>query len=322
MLRKIILATAILAPLSAPALSADTINFGIIATDSSSNLKKIWLPLLNDMEKQTGYSVKPFFASDYAGVIEGMRFKKVDIAWFGNKSAMEAVDRASGEVFAQNIGAGGAPGYWSHIIVHKDSPFKKLEDVLKCEKTLNFGIGDPNSTSGYLVPTTFIFAARNIDPAQCYKTVRGANHAANALSVANKLVDVATNNNESLERLQVNNPTARAKIRIIWKSPLIASDPLVWRKDLDAGAKAKLSAFLYGYGKNAEERKVLAGMKLEKFVKSTDNQLLPIRQMAVNKDIMKIKADKKLSEADRKTKLDALQKKAAAIASKMATATN
>ena len=39
-----------------------------------------------------------------------MRFNKVHVAWFGNKSAMEAVDRASGEVFAQMVNADGTPG--------------------------------------------------------------------------------------------------------------------------------------------------------------------------------------------------------------------
>ena len=39
-----------------------------------------------------------------------MRFNKVQVAWFGNKSAMEAVDRASGEVFAQMVAADGSPG--------------------------------------------------------------------------------------------------------------------------------------------------------------------------------------------------------------------
>src|SRR6056297_3213970 len=128
--------------------NAETINFGIISTESTTNLKKQWVPFLEAMSKQTGLTVKPFFATDYAGVIEGMRFNKVQLAWFGNKSAMEAVDRAKGEVFAQTVAADGSPGYWSHIIVHTDSPFKTLDDVLKCDKKLNFGIGDPNSTSG------------------------------------------------------------------------------------------------------------------------------------------------------------------------------
>jgi len=51
--------------------------------------------------------VKPFFASDYAGIIQAMRFDKVDIAWLGNKSALEAVDRSGAQIFAQTVGRNG-----------------------------------------------------------------------------------------------------------------------------------------------------------------------------------------------------------------------
>ena len=294
--------------LTATGAFAQELNFGIISTESSANLKQVWDPFLADMEKKTGLKVKGFFASDYAGVIEGMRFKKVDIAWFGNKSAMETVDRANGEVFAQTVDKDGNPGYWSHIIVHKDSPFKTLDDVLKCDRTLDFGIGDPNSTSGFLVPTTFIFSARSIDPKTCFKTVRNANHEANGLAVANKLVNVATNNSESLARLKQTAPAKAAEIRVIWTSPLIPSDPLVWRKDLDDAAKKKIAEFILSYGtKSEQERKVIAALGWAPFRKSDDNQLLPIRQMEVNKAIAKIKSDASLSDADKKAKIAPLQ---------------
>jgi len=81
----------------------EQINFGIIPTESTTALEKSFKPFLEDMEDFLGIQVKPFFASDYAGIIEAMRFNKVDIAWYGNKSAIEAVDRAGGEVFAQTI---------------------------------------------------------------------------------------------------------------------------------------------------------------------------------------------------------------------------
>ena len=60
---------------------AQDINFGIISTESSQNLKADWQPLLDDMAKQTGFKVNAFFAPDYAGVIEAMRFNKVHVAW-------------------------------------------------------------------------------------------------------------------------------------------------------------------------------------------------------------------------------------------------
>ncbi len=313
MLRALMAASVAVTMTVAPARAAEEINFGIISTEASSNLKKIWDPFLADMEKGTGLKVNAFFASDYAGVIEGMRFKKVQIAWFGNKSAMEAVDRAEGEVFAQTVAASGEDGYYSHIIVHKDSPFKSLDDVLKCDKSLDFGIGDPNSTSGFLVPTTFIFSARSIDPKQCFKTVRNANHEANALAVANKLVHAAANNSENLERIAKTAPEKAKEIRVIWTSPLIPSDPLVWRKDLDAGLKKKIGDWLFAYGKTDAEKKVLAGLQWAPFKKSDNNQLLPIRQMELNKEIMKLKGDEKTAAADKTAKLAELEKQFAEV---------
>lgn len=299
---------------AAPAQAEEEINFGIISTEASTNLKKIWDPFLADMQKGTGLKINAFFASDYAGVIEGMRFKKVQIAWFGNKSAMEAVDRADGEVFAQTVAANGEAGYYSHIIVHKDSPFQKIDDILKCDKSLDFGIGDPNSTSGFLVPTTFIFSAKSIDPKQCFKTVRNANHEANALAVANKLVNAAANNSENLERLAKTAAEKAKEIRVIWTSPLIPSDPLVWRKDLDAGLKQKFASWLFAYGNSgdaaadAPARKVLAELQWAPFKKSDNNQLLPIRQMEVNRAIMKLQGDDKIAAGEKATKLADLQK--------------
>jgi len=305
-----IAALALSASLAGSALAETTeLNFGIISTESTQNLKTTWVPFLEAMEKGTGIKIKPFFASDYAGVIEGMRFGKVDVAWFGNKSAIEAVDRSNGEVFAQTVDGDGNPGYWSLLLAHKDSPINKLEDVLKCDGSLNFGIGDPNSTSGFLVPTTFVFAKNGIDPKKCFKTVRNANHETNALAVANKQVDIATNNTENLRRLETTNPEARANIKIVWQSPLIPSDPLVWRKDLAGDAKQKVYTFIMSYGRigSPEEvaaaRQVLKALEWAPFKPSSDAQLYPIRVLAVSKDMAKIENDDKLSDADKKAKL-------------------
>ena len=112
---------------TAKAEMPNPLTFGIISTESSQGLKKSFTPFLEDMSKALGVKVKAFFASDYAGVIEAMRFKKVDVAWFGNKSAMEAVDRANGEIFAQTVDISGNPGYWSLVLAPKDSPLEKVE---------------------------------------------------------------------------------------------------------------------------------------------------------------------------------------------------
>ncbi|CDL34047.1 Phosphonate ABC transporter phosphate-binding periplasmic component (TC 3.A.1.9.1) [Enterobacter hormaechei] len=226
------------------------LNFGIISTESQQNLKPQWEPFLKDMETKLGIKVNAFFAPDYAGIIQGMRFNKVDIAWYGNLSAMEAVDRANGQVFAQTVAADGSPGYWSVLIVNKDSPINNLNDMLAKRKELTFGNGDPNSTSGFLVPSYYVFAKNNVSASDFKRTVN-ASHETNALAVANKQVDVATNNTENLDKLKTSAPDKLKEIKVIWKSPLIPGDPIVWRKNLSENTKDKVYDFFMNYGKNA-----------------------------------------------------------------------
>ena len=105
------LLTALVLSASSLTALAQEINFGIIATDAASVQRERWEPFFRDMEKKTGLTVKSFYAPDYAGVIEAMRFNKVQVAWYGNKAAMEAVDRANGEIFAQVRYKDGSYGY-------------------------------------------------------------------------------------------------------------------------------------------------------------------------------------------------------------------
>ena len=303
-------------PLAGLAQDLKEINFGIISTESSQNLKSDWQPVLDDMAKKLGMKVNGFFASDYAGIIEGMRFDKVQVAWFGNKSAMEAVDRASGEVFAQMINADGTLGYYSHLIVHKDSPIKSLDDMLKQGKNLSFGNGDPNSTSGFLVPGYYVFSQNNIDPKTFFKVSRGANHESNALAVANKQVDVATNNSENLDKIKDKLPAKFNDIRVIWTSPLIPSDPLVIRKDMAEPLKGKVKDFFYNYGKGSQQEKdnLYKLSKLSSFKVSTNSQLIPIRQLELFKDRNKIDADASLAAADKQSKLADIDRQLAALA--------
>ena len=298
-------------PVFAQSQDLKEINFGIISTESSQNLKIDWQPLLEDMAKKTGYKVNAFFAPDYAGIIEGMRFNKVHVAWYGNKSAMEAVDRANGEVFAQMVNADGTQGYYSHLIVHKDSPLKSLDDVIKNSKNLSFGNGDPNSTSGFLVPSYYVFAQNKIDAKTAFKVSRGANHETNALAVANKQVDVATNNSENLDKIKDRMPEKFKDIRVVWTSPLIPLDPLVMRKDLPEPTKQKLKDFFYSYGQGGQSEKdtLMKISKLSGFKPSTNAQLVPIRQLELFKDRNKFEADAAMPAGEKQAKMADIDRK-------------
>ncbi|MGE8360571.1 phosphonate ABC transporter substrate-binding protein [Pseudomonas sp.] len=294
------------------------INFGIISTESSQNLRSTWDPFLKAMSEKTGMKIKAFFAPDYAGIIQGMRFDKVDVAWYGNKAAMEAVDRAGGEVFAQTVAANGSQGYYSLMVAHKDSPINSVEDMLKNAKNLTFANGDPNSTSGYLVPGYYVFAQNKVDANRIFKRALNGSHEVNALSVANKQVDIGTFNSEGMERLEITAPDKAAQLKVIWTSPLIPSDPMVWRKNLSADDKAILREFFMTYGDQPEELKVLEGLQWGKFRAADDDQLLPVRQLELFKQRSDVANNDKLSDGDKQAKLKELDEQLATLEQRMA----
>ncbi len=291
------------------------INFGIIATEKAGALRQMWEPFLADMSKATGMKVNGFYATDYAGIIEAQRFNKIQVAWYGNRSAMDAVDRSNGEVFAQFVDLDGTPGYYSYLITHKDSGITSLDQVLKNGKSYSFGIGDPASTSGTLVPTYYVFTMNKLDPRTHFRVTRSSNHEGNFLAVLNKQVDVATSNSEMTDKVKEKTPERMEQIRILWTSPLIPRDPLVWRKDLPADVKQKVRDFVLAYGKDDREKEILKNMyRLAGFKASSDSQLIPIRQLELAKDRKKFEDDTNLSDADKRARLADIDAKLDALA--------
>lgn len=261
--------------------------FSILSAESQASAEADWAPFLADMSKALGRPVKAFYGSNYTALIEAMRFKQTDLGWFTNQSGLEAVRRADGEVFARSVNPSGVDGYEAVVIVKRGSGLT-LDKILACGKTINFGMGDAKSTSGTLAPMTFLFAPRKIDPSSCFKTVRSANHETNLFSVAGGMLDAATNNTASMDRLRLLNTdvakTTLGNVEIVWRSPRIPEDPLVWRKDLDPALKKQLADFMFGYGvgdtpEAARQRAILEQIQTKPFVPANDSHLLPVREM-------------------------------------------
>ena len=267
------------------------LRFSIVAPEAASSLEAFWKPIIADMVKTTGLKIVPYFGANYTALVEALRFKQTDFGWFTNFSGLEAVRRGGGEVFARTFDPSGDDGYRGVVIVPAKSKLT-LEDVMKCDKTLSFGIGDAKSTSGTLAPKTYLFGAAGIDVNACFKTVKSANHNSNLMGAANGVLDVATGNTTSL-RLQRERdrdlaakgmPTIADKVRVIWTSPRLPEDPIVWRKDLDPAVKEKLRQFFLTYaqgdGPEAErQRGLLAKISIGGFKPADDNHLLPVREM-------------------------------------------
>ena len=82
--------------------------FGIIPTESQANQKPLWEPFVAELGQCIGLPVNAFYSTQYAGIIEAMRFDQVDIAWYGGKSYIEAARIADAEAFAQTVALDGS----------------------------------------------------------------------------------------------------------------------------------------------------------------------------------------------------------------------
>jgi phosphonate transport system substrate-binding protein len=310
----------LLAGCSKPAPAADkTITFSILSAEDQQSMGKVWQPLIDDMSKATGLTIKPFYASNYTSLVEAMRFNQTQAGWFSAAPALEAVNRADAQVIGRILTKGAEGSYQSVLIARKGSGIT-LDDVLKCGKRLTFGIGDPKSTSGTLAPTAYIFTPHNIEPADCFKTVRSASHQSNFLSVANGLLDVATNNTVGLIFYKRENPEAAAKVQVIWTSPELPESSILVRKDLDPATKEKIRGFFLSYGhapgpEGDKQRAVLKTLTYTGFQPADDSYLDPVRQMQAASDLAAAKhSGDKAKIAEAQAAFDTLQAQIAARA--------
>jgi phosphonate transport system substrate-binding protein len=259
------------------------LTFSILPTAPAASLLKNWQPVLDDMAKATGLKIRPFIPSNYTVLIEAMKFKQTDAGWFSNEAGLEAVRRAGGEVFARTLGPGGVDGYQSLLIVNAKSGIT-LDRIKKCDRTLSFGQADVISTSGYVAPIAFYFGPNDIQPQKCFATIRTSNHNTNLLAVASGTLDVATNNSASLMLNRQSGRHEADQVKVIWTSPTLPEDPIIWRKDLDPAVKEKLRQFFITYARGdtanaARQRANLKPLSIGGFEAADNNHLLIVRDV-------------------------------------------
>lgn len=260
----------------------------LIAPESTPALEARWAPLLSALSASIGVPIEVRFFPDYSGAVWSMRDDRSQIAWFGNKSAIEAVDFAEGEVFARKVDVDGEGGYYSFLIARKDSGLRNEDEIKAQASRWTLAIGNPNSTSGYVVPNHYLFARLGLDPRDDFKRVVTGSHEENWISVVEGRADLATTASVVFRRLCEQRPADCARLTIVWSSPLIPNDPLVWRKTLPETMKAKVAAFFNAYGRPApnksmqvlaQEKAVLRGVDTLAFQPSDNTQLRSIRDI-------------------------------------------
>jgi phosphonate transport system substrate-binding protein len=276
------------APASDPTWPKE-LTFALLSTENAAEITRRWGPIVAQLEKDLRVKVKTATATDYRGSIEALKFKKAEIGHLGPKSYVEASNNnyANVEPVAQLRLANGSLGYRSCLIVHADSDIFSPEDM--AGKT--FAFNDPNSTSGYLVPSSFFMGEMGMDPKRFFSKVTfSGSHEASILAVANKKVEVASTNLPDLQQLTREGKVQRGALRVIWVSKLIPNDPIVLRKDLPPSLKSAIQESLISMRDRNPDAFKEIGAWLGGFVPADDGKYQVIREL--NETARKLAAQK------------------------------
>ncbi len=211
----------------------EKIVFAAVPSEQNERLQESYQATIDILEAELGVTIEFFQAADYAGVIEAMIAKKVDVAQFGPFSYVIA--KANGAEI-EPIGAmvsekGGEPGYQSYGITQSsNAEIDGLEDF--AGRKVCFV--DPGSTSGFLYPSAGLLAA-NIDPESGVKGIFAGGHDASAISVAKGDCEAGFAFDAMVDTELIEAGDIKAgDLKVVWKSEIIAGSPAAVRTDLPA----------------------------------------------------------------------------------------
>ena len=260
----------------------EVLRFGLIPTESGTQITDRWQPLFDHIERCLNIKVRAYTASDYAGIIEAMRFKKIEAAYFGPKSYTDAHLRANGWAIAREQRLDGSTGYYGVIITKKGSGLKTIKDL----KGKTYAFNDPNSTSGYLVPMTYFLKEAKIIPEEYFsRVIFSGSHEASIMAVKMGKVDAASTNDLDLDREMEAGRISKDDFNIVWKSDIIPGSPLVVRGDLSYGFVMKLKKAILTFNDPEGLRK----LQLKGFVETKDSDYNCIREMKRVKEALRKK---------------------------------
>jgi phosphonate transport system substrate-binding protein len=239
-----------------------TLRVSAIPDEAPTELQRKFKPLGEYLQKETGLAVQFTPVTDYAAVVEGLASGKIDLAWLGGFTFVQARLRTQGQArpIAQRAED---EKFTSRFIVPIDSPAKTLADL----KGKNFAFGSPSSTSGHLMPRFFLQQA-GINPETDFKAVAfsGA-HDATVAFVASGRAEAGVLNASVWDKLtEAGNPNA-AKVRVLATTPPYYDYNWTVRPGLDAALAKKLAdAFLKLDPANPAHQEILGLQRASKFI--------------------------------------------------------
>ena len=217
---------------------AETLTIGLIPSEDPRTMSTEYKPLVDYLANALGMEVKSFVATDYNGVIEALRSKKLDVAMLGPFSYVLAAAVANVEAFAVPETGKGGVSYHAVIIARKDRGFRTLLDL----RGRNFAFVDPSSTSGHLFPKAALVKLGYDPDAFFGRVIFSGGHDASALSVQNGKIDAAAVADALLDAAYARGVVKQEDIQVLWASEPIPTVPYAMRRDLPEDLRKRIRA--------------------------------------------------------------------------------
>ena len=244
-------------------VAAQTFKFTAIPDESPTELQRKAAPLVSYLEKKLGMKVEFTPVTDYAASVEALVNKQVDMAWFGGFTFVQANVRSGGKVFP--IVQREEDEKFRSVFITTEPTINSLADLKG--KTMSFG--SQSSTSGHLMPRSFMLDAK-VDPDKDMKRVAysGA-HDATIAAVASGKVDAGALNISVWEKFVADKKVDTTKVRVFYTTPPYFDYNWTVHSEMPVALREKLTKAFLELDKNtAEGKAVLDVQRATRFIPS------------------------------------------------------
>ena len=285
-LRRLFLASisalALLGASAAPALASDLLRISSIPDEAPTELQRKFGPVAAYLEKETGLKTSYVPVSDYAAVVEALASGKIDLAWLGGFTFVQASIRTKGT--ARPIVQREEDTKFISRFITTDPNIKTVADL----KGKTFAFGSPSSTSGHLMPRFFMLKD-GVNPDKDLKNIAfSGNHDATVAFVNSGKVEAGVVNASVWDRIVEQKKIDVSKIRVFATTPPYYDYNWTVRGDLDPKLIKKLTdAFLKLDPQNPEHKAVLDIQRASKFVPTKAENYAGIEQAAQSAGLLK-----------------------------------
>jgi phosphonate transport system substrate-binding protein len=253
-----------------------------IPDEAPTELARKAAPLVKYLEKTLGMKVEFTPVTDYAASVEALANKQVDLAWYGGFTFVQASVRSGGKVIP--LVQREEDAKFRSVFITSDPAIKTLADL----KGKNVSFGSQSSTSGHLMPRSFLLQA-NIDPDKDFKRVAysGAHDATIAAVVAGK-VDAGALNISVWEKFVADGKVDTNKVRVFYTTPGFYDYNWTVHADMPAAQREKLTkAFLSLDRATPEGKEILELQRATRFIPTKAENYKGIEQAAHSAGLLK-----------------------------------